>query len=108
MPTGYTFDEIQELRFENRRLATLLDEIKQENDTLRSHARDAEQAFQNYGEIKQENQQLREALKVYANKRNWTRNGPHLNIFTCDTNGPYIAIKVLEREKEKSKGGRKI
>jgi hypothetical protein len=37
------------------------------------------------------------ALRVYSDKRNWTRDKDgHLNIFMEDTNGPYRAIKALK------------
>jgi DNA repair exonuclease SbcCD ATPase subunit len=37
-----------------------------------------------------------EALKRYASKKNWHRNGHgHLNVYHKDTNGPYPAVEAL-------------
>jgi len=90
---------------------TLIDELREERDQLRAQNADLLGQLDGvvfaHNVMQAERDRLREALEVYANKRNWNRNpNGQLCNFHKDRNGPYIAMMALQEAGDEATGGK--
>ena len=65
-----------------------------------NHTRETEELCEVIRKLEDKRDRLREALKQYANKRNWKWTEYGLCDFHNGTNGPYIAVMALQEDRD--------